>query len=276
MCRDKAFTLIELLVVIAIIAILMGILMPALSRAREQASGVSCQSNHKNLALAYLMYANENNQTVVGGFATYNNTNDIPPWVKPPLDYSGGTIVQMPTGELTLEQRYNGIKEGALYKYVKNVKAYHCPGDKRVIRGTSRGMQYRIYRSYSLPDYLRATASTDDKKIFNFKSASEKMLFVEEYYDGASGNYNHEGWSYEPRTGSLWDPLGIYHSRSCTFSFFDGHAVRHRWADSRTIIYCDSRDLAAAKGYGKGAAFNPPNPDLEWLDYHYPGKTRLK
>jgi prepilin-type processing-associated H-X9-DG protein len=184
----------------------------------------------------------------------------------------------MATGPVTLEQRYNGIKEGALYKYVKNVKAYHCPGDKRFIRGTSLGLgsAYLIYRSYSLPDYMRATERTDEKKIFSVKQASEKMLFVEEYYDGAAGNYNHEGWSYSPRTGSLWDPLGIFHSRSCTFSFFDGHAVRHRWTDPRTIVYCLDRARAATNGYGKLVAFNPPNPDVTWLDEHYPSKTQFK
>ena len=150
MFRRTGFTPIELLVVIAIIAILMAILMPALQIAREQARGVSCSANQKNLALAYIAYADENDSTVCGGHAIHDTVNGVPPWVMPPLDYSGGNIVPKPSGPVTREQRYNGLKEGELYKYIKDVGAYHCPGDNRITRGTSLGIEpeFLIYRSY--------------------------------------------------------------------------------------------------------------------------------
>jgi len=273
MFQRSGFTLIELLVVIAIIAVLMAILMPSLNVAREQARGVSCSANQKNLALAYIAYASENDGTVCGGRAIHNTVNGVPPWVMPPLDYSGGAISPMGSGPVTREQRYNGLKEGVLYKYIKDVGAYHCPGDNRITRGTSLGMgpEFLIYRSYSLTDYMRAYESTDPKKLFSFKSQATKMLFVEEIYDGGAGNHNHHGWSYIPGNGTLWDPLGIFHSNACTFSFMDGHAERKKWVDKRTVIYCTSRTEAAARGFGKGQQFNPPNLDLVWLDSHYPG-----
>ena len=56
----KAFTLIELLVVIAVIAVLMGILMPALSRAREMAKTLKCQANLRTLTTAWYTYATDN------------------------------------------------------------------------------------------------------------------------------------------------------------------------------------------------------------------------
>ena len=272
----KGFTLIELLVVIAIIAVLMAILMPALERVKEQARGIACMSNQKTMGLAYVMYADDNDSSICGGMARYAPTNDIPPWVMPPLDYqAGGSYNEMPSGAVTLEQRHNGLREGALFPYIKDVGAYHCPGDNRIRQGTSEGRDSSrlLFRSYSLPDYLRATARSDPKKLIDFTSAATKMLFVEEIYDAGGVNHNVDGWSYEPGTNSLWDPLGVFHSNSCTFSFMDGHAAVRKWSDKRTVIYFTSRDEAASMGFGKGSQFNPPNEDLLWLDQHYPGKT---
>jgi len=276
MDKRSGFTLIELLVVIAIIAILMAILMPALERVREQARGVSCMSNQKTMGLAYVMYADENDSSMCGGMARYAPTNGVPPWVMPPLEYQGvGNYNQMPSGAVTLEQRHNGLKEGALFPYIRDVGAYHCPGDDRIRRGTSQGRDSSrlLYRSYSMPDFLRATARTDPKKLTEFTSAATKMLFVEEIYDAGGVNHNVDGWSYNPGTNSLWDPLGVFHSNSCTFSFMDGHATLRKWTDKRTVIYFTSRSEAASLGFGKNSQFNPPNEDLLWLDAHYPGKT---
>jgi len=276
MIRRNGFTLIELLVVIAIIAILMAVLIPALNVAKEQARGVACMSNQKTMGLAYVMYAGDNDSSICGGMARHAPTNGVPPWVMPPLDYAGGKIVPMGSGNVTLEQRYNGLREGALYPYIKDVGAYHCPGDNRIRQGTSNGreLQHLIYRSYSVTDYLRATAPRDPKKLTDFKNAGSKMLFVEDIYDGSgSSNHNIDAWSYNPGTNSLWDPLGVFHSNSATFSFMDGHAAVKKWMDKRTVIYFMSRARGAALGYGKGVKFNPLNEDLYWLDEHYPGKT---
>jgi prepilin-type N-terminal cleavage/methylation domain-containing protein len=270
----RAFTLIELLVVIAIIAVLMAILMPALNAAKEQARGVACMANQRTLSQGYVMYATDNDSKMCGGMARYQPTNGIPPWVMPPLDAPAGGIVER-SGTCTLEQRKNGLMKGAIYPYVKDVDSYHCPGDNRVNRGTSEGQTdyYRMFRSYSLPDYLKAVSRSDPKRLTEFAMPSKKMLFVEEIYDGRSGNHNVDGWSYIPRGQKLWDPLGLFHVDSCTFSFMDAHAEKKKWTDKRTIIYFRSRREADSLGFGKGSVFNPHNVDLDWLDEHYPGKT---
>lgn len=281
----KAFTLIELLVVIAIIALLLSILIPSLKAIKEYASIANCLANQRSLAMAFIMYANDNDDKFCSGYVhTDAATRNPPTWVKAPLQYdSSGGHVYVGVGDssglrLDLTARMNGFREGAIYPYLESTKVFHCPGDPRLRKGASGNWSpsvppryYHMYRSYGMPDFYAITDYGIETSLTNIKAGGQKLLFVEDQYDRMY--YNIDGWSYIPYDNAYWDPLGNYHNKGCTFSFVDGHAEEYRWKDRRTMIFMSDRELAKDSGFGKGDV-QVGNPDFKWLDAHYPAKSR--
>ncbi len=136
--RKRAFTLIELLVVIAIIAILAGMLLPALSRAKLKGQTISCVSNLGQLQLAWLQYVLENNDSV------------------PPSMTSGGADIRGMPGSWVLgnarqDTNTTNLTGGVLYKNVGGNGVYHCPADRS---GIDRNAAVPRLRSYSMNWWL--------------------------------------------------------------------------------------------------------------------------
>src|SRR5512141_152873 len=90
LCAVRGFTLIELLVVVAIIAILAGMLLPALSKAKTKAQGIKCVNNLKQLQLVWQLYADDNNDKLAtSGYS--GPPVEATAWVDGWLDFKGST-----------------------------------------------------------------------------------------------------------------------------------------------------------------------------------------
>ncbi len=245
MYRGSAFTLIELLVVIAIIALLMGVLLPGLRFAKQQATGAACLGNQKSLILAWYTYPQENDDSLVGGNPYPAVANYHISWVQAPQNEAGDVMLTggepSATGDLAYEYEELGLCRGKLWPYLKTPKVYHCPGDKRKQQPTKSA-----YRSYSIlwtmngaysrgheTDPVYDTGEVAHKSV-EIKNPSRKLVFVEDQDDRG---WNMGSWVLRP-VGHRWtDSLGLWHVDSGTLAYADGHAEKHKWRDRRTIEY---------------------------------------
>ena len=200
----KGFTLIELLVVIAIIAILAGMLLPALSKAQQKATGTKCMNNMKQFQLMWLFYADEFD----GKLVPCRN------WV------IGGAPDSA------------SIQNGWLWAYTKNESLYKCPGDKSV---NARSVSMSNHMGGNAGDYIFAGFSPF-KRRDHIPNPDQYYVTLDERSQTINDGFFRSDCTVTYTAVTVTDFPAVYHNKASAFNFSDGHVEMHKWTTSNYLL----------------------------------------
>jgi prepilin-type N-terminal cleavage/methylation domain-containing protein/prepilin-type processing-associated H-X9-DG protein len=263
-----AFTLIELLVVIAIIAILAGMLLPALSKSKTKAQGIFCMNNGHQLMVAWRLYIDDNNDKLPWAYGPAGSIDKA--WCQGELNT---TDISLASDNYNVT---NTLARGVIWKYLaKNKDVYRCPADKFVptqagkrgpgprIRSQSMnawcGMNQGDYTWFGGSEFRKFTKMSDmitPGPTLTWVLIDENPISINDgFFVVDMTRYgNVQGGNLANAT--LPDCPATYHNGAGGFSFADGHSEVHRWRDPRT------------KKQPVADVAQPNNEDVRWLWQH--------
>ncbi len=243
---QRGFTLIELLVVIAIIALLAGMLLPALGKAKSKALQTQCLGNYRQLNLAWLLYIDDfkddlpPNETILSGGREGANAT-ARTWV---------------VGNAFTDTSTTNIVRGLLYPYNQAAGIYKCPADRSTVRDQGR---LRRSRSVSMSAYMNDVPDPRDRTCWHRLSQiispppTKAFVFLDEHENSIE---NARFVVTQPGEWFWVDFPAVRHASSPTLSFADGHA------ESWKLNSADSRRIGKLPPWIQSQTVKPNDVDL--------------
>ena len=262
--HTRAFTLIELLVVIAIIAILAGMLLPALGKSKSKAQGIACMNNLRQMGVAFKMYPDDNRDWLV---KPGNSGTELYSWVQGWIDFNPSNPDNTNVTQL-LDRR-----KAAFAPYLPSAAAYKCPADRSSV--TIRGTRFPRVRSMGMSQaiggpggWLQPGGMNDNQKKYKvFLKESDLgvpgpanvYVLLDEHPDSINAGGCANTMVEKASSATIVDFPASYHNGAAGINFADGHSEIRKWVDPRT--------KPPAK-YNNTLQLNVPSPnnnDMVWL-----------